>query len=62
MIDLLFKILALTAVIFCWGFLWTWAEDREEEAHNIGAEPWGFLWTCIADRLVSQIEKKPPTT
>ena len=39
MIDLLFKILALHAVMFCWGFLWTWAADREEATHNIGAKP-----------------------
>ena len=30
MMDLLLKILALAALVFAWGFLWSWASDKEE--------------------------------
>jgi hypothetical protein len=30
MIELILKILALAMLVFVWGFVWTWALDKDE--------------------------------
>lgn len=32
MIDLTLKIFGLVALVFVWGFVWSWAKDKEEKA------------------------------
>jgi len=42
MIDLILKTFGLAALVFVWGFAWSWAKDKEEKAieaaHGIKGE------------------------